>query len=180
MLTHNSLLKIVEEPPINCYLVLMCNHINLTLETIRNRCRIFFLEPYTIEELKTFTNRKDLDLSIFRTPGQLINFNFNTLEITSDLANKLVHKVDKANLPNTLTVADKFNYKDDYDKIDLNIFLNAFLNETKNEYLKVNDLKCFNYYKLAIDLKFRLVDKRFSKRNLVESFLIDLWGESRK
>ena len=177
---QNKLLKLVEEPSPNSYLVLMSNNENNVLETIRNRCSIFYLDEYTTEELSSFTTNDKLDLSIFRTPGQLLSFNYNILNNLLDLAEKLIFKIEVSSFPNTLTISDKFNYSDEYDKLDLDVFLNRVMNRLKEIYIDNTDVRYYNYYMLTVELKNKLTDSRFNKKHLVENYLTKLWKESRR
>lgn len=175
---QNKLLKLVEEPPLNCYLILLSNCRNLVLNTLIYRCNIIELEEYSRDELQQFTSI-DIDENIFKTPGQVINFNFNTLEATQELADKIINKLQSANYPNTLDIAQKFNYKDEYDKLDLKVFINILLNKLDKAYSATKNKLYKNYYLLTIDFVKKLVNTRLNVQLLFENYLTKMWKESR-
>ena len=176
---QNKLLKLVEEPPLNCYLILLGLNKSLILRTILSRCFILELEPYSQEELQSFTNQK-LDFNFFKTPGQIINFNFNTLEETKELISKMITNVDKSSYPNFLKIADKINYKDEYDKIDLDMWIDLLLKGFKNQYQESGANIYKNYYLLTLEFKKRLINPKLNKQYAVENYLTKLWREARK
>lgn len=175
---QNKLLKLVEEPPLNCYLILLGVDKSLILKTILNRCFILELDPYTQEELQSFTNQK-LDFDFFKTPGQIINFNFNTLEETKELISKMISNIDKSSYPNFLKIADKLNYKDEYDKIDLDRWIDLLLKGFKDKYQESSIIHYKNYYLLTLEFKKKLINPKINKQYLVENYLTKLWREAR-
>lgn len=175
---QNKLLKLVEEPPLNCYIALLCNSKDLVLQTLTHRCTELLLENYSKEELQQFTD-KEIDTDIFQTPGQIINFNFNTLKDTLELVDKIINKIDKANFANTLTITNKFNFKDEYDKIDLDIFVNALLNKLILRYKEDNNTLYKNYYIITSEFAKKLNNSRLNKQVLVDNYLVKMWKESR-
>lgn len=54
----NSLLKITEEPPRNCYFILTLENLDNTLATIQSRGTVFKLAPYTNEEILQYRQYK--------------------------------------------------------------------------------------------------------------------------
>lgn len=58
---QNALLKTIEEPPKGRYIIIICESIELILETIRSRCEIHKLSPLTTEDLLKYidNNYKD-------------------------------------------------------------------------------------------------------------------------
>jgi DNA polymerase-3 subunit delta' len=58
----NSLLKILEEPPAHCLLILITHNIAKVLPTIRSRCQLFLCNHLTDEEIKTVLDTLHLDV----------------------------------------------------------------------------------------------------------------------
>ena len=48
---QNALLKTIEEPPKGVYIIILCESLELILDTIKSRCEIYKLTPLTKEEL---------------------------------------------------------------------------------------------------------------------------------
>lgn len=69
---QNALLKTIEEPPIGVYIIILCESLELILDTIKSRCEIYKLTPLTKDELYEYIRVK--------------GFNFNDNEIESAIA----------------------------------------------------------------------------------------------
>ena len=61
--SQNKLLKILEEPPKNTFIILNVTNINKILPTISSRCKKIRLMPLGREELKSFVNLDNLSIS---------------------------------------------------------------------------------------------------------------------
>ena len=181
---QNTLLKILEEPPKNAYMILISTSNGSLLNTVLNRCMVYEFEDYTKEELNQFVKEdsyREKALEVCSTPGQLITLNYKTLDDINDSIDKLIEKLNVVLLPSLLNLVDRINYGEEYDKFDLDIFLNilekkllkAILdNNTTMNYIKVYNILC----------KYRVLfeDSRLKKNQLFESMLIEMWQESRK
>lgn len=180
--SQNILLKFAEEPLNNAFVILLVENKSLILNTILNRAVVFELEPYTKDELRSFiTNEADAELilEILRTPGKILNTNINNIREMFDVCDKIVNKIDVANYPNTLTIAKKINFKDDYNKFDLDIFFDILCFSLFSQYLSTNDPNMLKMYSLTRDQRKKLVDKRLNKELLFENLLTKLWKLSR-
>ena len=69
---QNALLKTIEEPPIGVHIIILCESLELILDTIKSRCEIYKLTPLTKDELYEYIRIK--------------KFNFNENEIKSAIA----------------------------------------------------------------------------------------------
>ena len=69
---QNALLKTIEEPPNGVYIMILCESLELILDTIKSRCEIYKLTPLTKEELYEYIRIK--------------NFNYNENEMKSAIA----------------------------------------------------------------------------------------------
>lgn len=184
---QNKLLKFIEEPFDNIYICLLCNNTNLLLPTIRNRIIIYKLNPYSLEELSDFSSNNDISidnkymLTILRTPGdikKIKDLNVNLDDVCS-LSDKIVHKINVASFPNTLSIIDKINFKDEYDKIDLTFLLRVLSYKYFEEYVKTKNNIYFSLYEKVVKTKTALnCDSRLDKKRLVTSMLIALWKEN--
>ena len=179
---QNILLKFIEEPLKNAFIILLVENRNALLNTIYNRCVVFEMDLYTKEELSEFVkteDNKELILSVLRTPGKILNTNLDNIMAIYELCDKMVDKMNIANFSNTLTIADKINYKDEYNKFDLTIFFDMLIYTLYNKYLTEKNNKLLNMYLLTVESRKRLIDKRVNKEIFVQNFLTKLWKESR-
>lgn len=169
---QNILLKFIEEPNILTYIILIAkNNINL-LSTICNRCFIINMLPYSKEELKTFTT-DEVALELLDTPGKIINTNINTLLAMKELCSKIILKIKEANYTNTMSIVNKINFKDEYDKFDCILFLDTLIKTCLEMY---GDLRPV-IYKILIKYRKYLDDNRINKQYIMETILSEMWRE---
>ena len=69
---QNALLKTIEEPPNGVHIIILCESLELILDTIKSRCETYKLTPLTKEELYEYIRVKQ--------------FNYNENEIKSAIA----------------------------------------------------------------------------------------------
>ena len=60
---QNALLKTIEEPPTEVYIIILCESLELILDTIKSRCEIYKLTPLTKDELYKYIAIKGYDYS---------------------------------------------------------------------------------------------------------------------
>lgn len=175
--SQNTLLKLLEEPLLNTYLILSTENKNYILNTVINRCMCFEMDKYSDDELINFSKDPEA-LKIMRTPGKLLSFSANIKDINT-LVDKICDKIKVANYANTLTLVNKFNYSDEYSKIDVDIFINILVLTLFKRYKDNNDINMYKMYLSVVDESKKLVDKRLNKQIFIEHLLTKLWKESR-
>lgn len=80
----NALLKVAEEPPRNCLVVLLLTMLDYTLPTLISRARLLKVLPYTTKELQQYIDENvagkylekgnDTFVSMVTNIGQIVNF----------------------------------------------------------------------------------------------------------
>ncbi|OPJ61051.1 DNA polymerase III subunit delta' [Clostridium oryzae] len=55
---QNAVLKTIEEPPAGVYIFILCENVQMILDTIKSRCQIHKLNPLSREEMLKFIYRK--------------------------------------------------------------------------------------------------------------------------
>lgn len=184
---QNILLKLFEEPSDNAFVILLANNQFNILPTILNRGMIFTIINYSKKDLEDFCNANNLKIDlkyigdVLETPGDLLkvdSLNVNMEDITV-LVDKIIHKLNIASYANTMTIINKLNFKDEYDKIDVDFFLRLLYNNSVKEYLNgdVQVLKLINI--ISENIK-KLKDNRLNKKLLVSHMLSQMWLEVRK
>ena len=174
---QNQFLKAIEEPSKSAYFILTATSEAGIINTILNRCIKYTFEPYTKEEVEQTTGSKvnDIAYNIFKTPGKLLNMTEASFQSIIDLAGKLVKNINKASYANSLVISTKINYKDLYNKIDFNLFLDAV------EYLAFEDYKTsaveqsFTVYKITNQFKQLAAKTNLIKETLMLNYLTTLW-----
>ena len=179
----NIILKFIEEPLNNSFIVLLAESRIGVLNTVLNRCMIFEMDKYSKEELLEFNKEFDSNSFVFEiagTPGKLINFTKNEFNNICSLCETIVDKLEIASYPNTLSILDKLNFKDEYDKIDIDWFFKILLYYSKNKYFSnLSNLKYYKYYEYINQSYNKLSDKRFNRQVFMTNFLSNLWRISR-
>ena len=182
---QNIILKFIEDYKEFIYVCVLCDNKNLLLETIANRCVIYEFEKYSKEFLKDsvlYTLARDCDqeiiLNICTTLGQIQDVVNQDLDGLNDLVLKIIHKTQDANFPNLLTLVNKFNYKDYFDKYDVNTFFKLMLYNLLE--LCKQDAKYCSKYMLTQEYHKRLlIDHRLNKENFMTQYLINFWKLSK-
>ena len=171
---QNIILKFVEEPLKNSYIIIIAETKNQLLQTVYNRCQVLSFNPYSREQLQQFTS-DELVLKIAKTPGQINNLLASDLKGMLELAEKIVRKIGNANLPNVLTISDKIAYKNEKDKFDLDIFSRILLYTVKQEIICNNtDPRYLAMYDLVREWLLKKKAPTISQKFLFENYLVKL------
>lgn len=138
----NSLLKIAEEPPLNCHIAMTVDSINNALPTLASRAKVLTMLPYTNEEKMLFVKSyKKVDTSGIDERAIVDYCNLaSNLQMLEDIleygAEELFEKVStfydliwEASASNSLKVTNWLKFKEtDEGKIEPKLFLNCLLN----------------------------------------------------
>lgn len=184
---QNILLKLFEEPSANAYIILLANSTFSVLPTILNRGQIFNINIYDKATLMEFAKEKDVKVdmryfgNVIETPGDIKKlYSSNvSMDTITDLTNKIINKINIASYANTLTIVNKLNFKDEYDKIDVDFFLKTLYYNSAEECIKGND-KAYTIYSNVGETLRKLTDTRLNKRILVTHMLSEIWLEAKR
>jgi len=167
---QNILLKFFEEPNRFTYIILICESKHNLLPTIESRSYELEMETYSYKDLFPLAKEKDLTLKVCTTPGQIEVANSTDMPALFALCKTMLEKMNKAAYFNALTISDKINFKDEYEKYDLYLFIKVFgyvLLTSESE----NSLQM--YYKLI--LFNNKVWPLLNKKQQFEKFITELW-----
>lgn len=189
---QNIFLKLLEEPPTNCIVIILANSIFELLPTVINRAILLKIEPYDLDELKKFAKTNNISIDdkyfgvVIRTPGDILKIYSNNIIIKNVelLVDKIVNKIGMASYPNMLSIIDKFNYDDEYDKIDIDFFLKLLYNRYVDKYIDTKELK---YYTGALIIRDKLktftLNPKLNKKTNLTNMFSKIWelyrGESK-
>lgn len=176
---ENVILKFIEEPLKNTFVIIACINESQLIDTVLSRCQIWRLDKYKIEQLDKFSSFK-LDSSIMHildTPGKLLKFtNYNEILAINELVKKIFTCIKNANIQNVLTLSNKISFNNEEDKFDFNLFIDFLLNEAMNYFIS----NPFEYNKAWLIYKrtYELSNSRFiahiNKKQLFENYILDL------
>lgn len=177
----NMILKLVEEPLKNAFIVFIGNNKANILPTILNRCQIWELERYTEEQLRYFLttvcdNYPDYFgmLDYCNTPGDvlyLIQLNFNGLNDMKSMSGLIIDHIGTANFANTLTISDKLAFKNETDKWDYDIFIKVLHKEIYKRLVDNYSQPLYNIYVISSSLLKDSTIPHMNKKHLFENFL---------
>ena len=174
--SQNSLLKFIEEPPKNCYIIGVCENKTQILPTTQNRCSVLCFDRYTKQQL-TFLTDDEYLLSVCNTPGKIITFQNMTgidIEKYKSLAKTIVEKIYNANIANILTISNKLSFKDTDTSETLSVDLFLVMLKKEIESRIVHDTSLSNQYYLVEKLYNDFMIPHVNKKYLFENFLIRL------
>lgn len=176
---QNQFLKLIEEPSLNVYIILIAESEIGILDTILNRCIKYRLEPYTkeqLQELEWQTNYPITDLvyAVAKTPGAIIDLDVNKLDELYLLCTNIVNKLIYASIANTTSISTKINYKEDYDKYDFKMFFNMLQHCAFEKYLEDRSELALKVYLFTSKYVRDLQIKSLNKENFVINFLLEL------
>ena len=130
--SRNALLKVTEEAPNKAYFIMTCTNIEMVLPTIISRAQVFYMQPYTSEQLINYAyDIKDnfnanIVTELCETPGDVdLLFKIGEEELY-EYTEKVVDYITEASLANALKIASKLAFKPEQAGYDVKLFLRAF------------------------------------------------------
>lgn len=173
---QNVILKFLEEPLKNSYIILLvCNKSKL-LNTVLNRCLVLSFEQYTSDELESFIEDRakwtDELLRYARTPGRVKSFEQSAAQAICDFCKKVLTQIMVANYSNVLSIPNKLNFKDNTELFDFDMFVYLLVNVANDLY--ASQTIPFNTYKLTSEFYNDTAIPHINKQHLFENYLIRL------
>ena len=168
---QNALLKTIEEPPKGVYIIILCESLELILDTIKSRCEIYKLKPLTKSELYEYIKIKkfnyyenEIKSAIAFSegvPGRIDSyFNDDKLRELRNNIVILIKNLNKNDLEAILQQEESFsNLKNDKEEV-LNIFglfiRDILINkEIENEEFIINSDKLEDIKELTKEMSFK-------------------------
>jgi len=172
-LNQNILLKLFEEPSAFTYMILYGESTYNILETIINRSYVLQMDSFSREYLQSLVTNGDEDvkLDVCTTPGQIEIANHTDIKKLVVLCNTIIDNMEKASFANMLTISDKINFSDQYDKFELRLFNSVLARQMliKKKYDLYDSIVNMNKH-----IRFMLDKKRY-----FEHYLIEMWKKAR-
>ena len=173
---QNVILKFLEEPLKNAYIILLTENKAKLLNTVVNRCVCLTFESYTNEELATFienTSLWDTELVEYaNTPGRVKEFESCPVKEMVEFAKKILLQIRLANYSNVLTIPNKINFKDKEELFDFELFSYLLVNVCGTLYRQ--QLIPFSAYELTNQFYNDTKIPHIGKQYLLEHYLIEL------
>ena len=175
---ENVILKFLEEPLKNSFIILMAENRYSIIQTVLNRCQVWEFEGYPQEYLDSliasygFTD-KELIAEVANTPGKIEEYKTYPLVDMVALATKVFNSMQVANFANVLTIGRFIAFKNEKDKYDFNLFSSILLAVSKR--LVVSGVSnSYGVYELTSKLNNDKYIFNVDKKSLFEKYLIEL------
>ena len=173
---ENVILKFLEEPLKNAFIVVLSENRYSIIPTVLNRCQVWELATYGCDFLRTFiddgsTNSSTL-LKVANTPGKVIEYQLCPLDDMLSLAHKIFTNIGRANFANALTLSRFLAFKNEKDKYEFNLFVDVLLLVCKELYLKKQ--VSVEAYILTNRLNNNKYIFNIDKKSLFEHYLVEL------
>lgn len=180
----NSILKLVEDPPKNAYIVMLVENVETILPTIRSRAYSFQMDSYTQDEIRLYLTTKDNAFTqeelekiicVCNCPGEVnLLMSSENAEIL-DLVDKLLDNIGKVTLSNLLKLSKKFKINDTSEGIDINLFLNCVQYHLFTRYTKTRDKKYYKAYVEVVSSRKALRTNTTNKLYTLDNLLTEMW-----
>lgn len=165
---QNTLLKLFEEPNAYSYIILYGSSVASLLETIVNRSYLLQMDRYSREELALLvTGDKEEILSICTTPAQVEVANHTDLAELRKLCINVVTKLNKVSPGSALNISNKLNFKDEYSKFDITLFVKMLCKV-------MLELKLFYLYS-TLQEKLKYLYLMNDKKRYFDYIVLELW-----
>lgn len=172
---ENLILKFLEEPLKNSYIVLIAMTENGILPTVVNRCQMWRMSPYSKEVLSTFMENVDpLVISIAETPGQVLKLKGGNFNEMVTLADKIINRIGIASAYNTLTLSDKLAFKGESNKIDVRLFTGMLMSRIVEFSKQCDGENLMSAYVLTKTLRDNYNVNNVDMKALFEKYLMEL------
>jgi len=172
---ENCILKFLEEPLKNSFIIYLCQNTLNVLPTILSRCILWTLQPYSKNILNTiFPNINPIILEVAHTPGQILEAINSPIEELISIANKIIDKISIANFSNTLTLSQYFNFKNSSGTYDIKLFMNILLYCANQKVINNKDFQYIKIYEITNKTIKLSNTKNIDMKNLFENYLAKL------
>lgn len=179
---QNSILKILEDAPYLCKIIVLAEDTSHLLNTVKNRCNIRYIERYSIDQLRVIARMNDNENILDYTNSQLgyITYPIDAIKAPStdellkleNLVRTILSSIYTANISNILSISKKLDFSDE--GYNINLFLTIFRSELVNALKHEFNSKYFDIFKVFIELDRNMGNPSFNKKNLLEDFLLTL------
>lgn len=132
----NALLKVTEEPPRKAHFILTLTDLNNTLETLKSRGTVFYMQPYTPDEIlqyceltaQQFTEReKEIITQVCLVPGEVQSLKNKDVQAFYVYVQTVAEHVAKVSGANAFKIGTKLKFKDTDDGWDIVMFMRILM-----------------------------------------------------
>ena len=187
----NALLKVCEETPSNAYIMMLVSDINTVLDTLKSRAGVYYMQPYTEQEILEYADGKyktikevGIIADLCETPGDVDKLYTYGVEEFYGFVEKTVEHIASVSSANAFKMADKIAFKDSDDGYDVDLFLRAFKSVCGVEMRKAvaeNDTEGQMWYSAGIKVVSKALSQLstsgINKSAVFDLFILDIRRE---
>lgn len=180
----NSILKLVEEPPVNATIVMLAENEQAILPTILSRAYTIKMENYTGSQLKAYIETKSTAFTneeieevveICDNPGMINDLMLPENKEVLDLSKKLIENIDKVTLSNVLKITKKLKLTEVGEGIDTRLFVNCLEYYCYKFFIATRDIRYTKFYNEIINTKRTIRINTTNKQYAIDNLLIQGW-----
>ena len=178
---QNVILKFLEEPTSNTYIILLATSKSILLDTIVNRCVSFEFEPYSTNQLLQFLPfEPDIEMLVeyCHTPGQVINMNVEKVKELIELCDNIINNVGRTRFPNIFKISSRV-LEDKDNEYRLDVFYNILLERLQDCFMRTQDVVYKDMYNISSGALKKHLDTRLNQELILDSLVVDLHESSR-
>lgn len=171
---QNALLKLLEEPPNNAYIMVTALSEDNLLNTIISRGVVYYMQPYTPQEIQEYyEGPEEVVRQVCETPGEVDLLVASGIDKVYDYASLVADNIGQVTGANALKIGSKIAFKDEADKINLKIFFKVFLAVCYDEcYIHIDETYA-NWIVITLNYLRQLNIKGVNKSMLFDSWVLD-------
>jgi DNA polymerase-3 subunit delta' len=175
---ENVILKFLEEPLKNSFIILKAESRYSIIPTVLNRCQVWEFESYPQEYLDSLISTygfgdKNIVTEVANTPGKINEYKDHPISEMIALANKVFNSMPVANFANALTIGRFIAFKNEKDKYDFNLFLSILLVISKRLVMNGHP-RGYEVYDLTRKLNNNKYLFSADKKSLFDNYIIEL------
>lgn len=178
----NALLKVTEEPPRQAYFILTLTDLSNTLGTIKSRGTVFYMDPYTQNEIDeyyhnnypSFADERKIVDEICSTPGEVDKIVEMGTTSFYEYVEKVVDNIAVVSGSNSFKIAQQIKLKEsDTDKYDLKLFWKTFMSICSLR-LRTDPIKYSDGIKITSKYIQELRITGINKASAVDMWILDI------
>ena len=125
--SRSAILKVTEEPPNKARFILIVTDLMSTLSTLVSRARVFRMDNYTDTDIAYFAGTEDTRFPNFCSNKYEVDLlKGYSIDKFADFVNVVVDNIAEVESANAFKMEEKIAFKDEADKYDVKIFMQAF------------------------------------------------------
>lgn len=168
---ENMLLKFLEEPLKNSYIIILSEDYRKLIPTIQNRCQVWVLDKYSKDLLRSYSDNEYI-LKYATTPGQIKLYQSLDPANIESFVISIFDNIERASIPNIFKLTSKIAFDNELNRFNLNLFNKIFLYIAR-EYLVEGKIS-FAVFNIINKYYNMCREKNVNKKYLFENCILNI------